>query len=216
MFKSERVPCYLNSFSGHGDDPDNKELKLVFHVFTITPELATEISPFIADRLFRNVDGEMTQARELSKASFASIQVPMQNLTLYPYPEAQPREGAAMIPGAAISNLRSVRDPSSIRLEFDVVIPMDSLTMDLVEKYYKATCFITMEAIQREIEMTDEESDADEQGLLQDAADAEPEMVGVGAADGKSAAAGRDDDASDTSHINRPKGGKTKRKEAVH
>lgn len=183
MFTSERVRCYLNGFSGHGDDADDKELKLVFFVAPISRELAAEISPYVADRLFRlfdadDKDGEWVPARELTKASFASVNVPMQNLAFHPFPEPQLYEDAPMIPGAAISNLRASRDKEDgkFRLEFDVVIPMDGMTMDLVEKYYKSSVFLTMTPVQKNF--GDEESvsvTVEEQANLQDAADGEAE-----------------------------------------
>ena len=50
MFSTRNVGCFLNSFGGHGDDTETKELKLVFHVNPIPPDLAIEISPQLADR----------------------------------------------------------------------------------------------------------------------------------------------------------------------
>ena len=156
MFKTERVCCYLNGFAGHGDDQESKELKLVFHVTPISQELATEVSPHLADRLFRwdGLDGTWQPAREITKASFASVHVQMQNITFHGLPEENREDRGVLVLGAAISNLRGRRafqDSFEFRLEFDVVVPMDSITMELVEKYYKSPCFLTMEPIQSEI-----------------------------------------------------------------
>jgi hypothetical protein len=169
MFTTARVGCYLNGFSGHGDDPDNKELKLVFHVSPITHDLASEIHSHLADRLFRKDISEATgnlewmPVREMPKASFASIAIHMQNVTFNDLPEAG-SEGV-IVPGASITNLRAARassDGFDFRLEFDAVVPMDESTMDLVEKFYKSTCFLTMEPVQREMEY---EPDAEQQAL---------------------------------------------------
>jgi hypothetical protein len=178
LFKSERIGCYLNGFAGHGDDNETKELKLVFHVTPITPELAAEVSPMLADRLFRkNIDGEWEPAREITKAMFASVAVPMQNIKFYAFPDMD-FTGGVMVQGAAISNLRAQRafsDSLDFRLEFDVVVQMDKVTMGLVEQFYKATCFLTMEQVQREMEYAEDRQQVEEQQSLQEAADAEPE-----------------------------------------
>ena len=186
MFKSKRVACYLNGFGGHGDDNENKELKLVFHITPIEQELAHEISPNLADRLFRrnlsDVRGEFEKdwipAREITKASFSSVAIQMQNIEFHELPDADVNMGV-MVSSAAISNLRAAKPhPESLnfRLEFDVVVPMDGITMRLVEKYYKATCFLTMEPIQRDIEYSkDDDAKVQIEASLQDAADAPAE-----------------------------------------
>lgn len=141
-------------------------MKLVFHVPAISYDLAAEISPQLADRLFRKLDGEWEPSQEITKAAFGSIHVEMQNITFFELPDGLHLNGVFM-PSCAISNLRAQRPFHDFRLEFDVVIPMDHSTMRLVEKYYKSTCFLTMEAVQREIELPAQP----ETQALQDAAD---------------------------------------------
>jgi hypothetical protein len=181
MFQSQRVGCYLNTFGGHGDDPDSKELKLVFHVNPLSYELATEVSPKLSDRLFRkNGDGEWEPVTEMPKASFSPIQIPMQNITFHELPEVTLSENSGvLVPGAAISNLRAAKayaESRDFRLEFDVVIPMDNSTMRLIEQFYKATCFLTMIPIQRELPAEGEDPAKVELSVsLQDAADSAEE-----------------------------------------
>lgn len=177
MFSSQNVPCILSNFSGHGDDAENKEVKLVFHVAPITHELAMEVSPRLADRLFRHntiaIDvPEWEPAREMPKASFSTIQIQMQNITFRGLPD---EKKGAMVPSAAISNLRAARafpESTDFRLEFDVVVPMDDVAMELIRKFYKSTCFLSMEQVQREIEIKlEDEKQAETHDLLQGAAD---------------------------------------------
>lgn len=172
MFKSQKVACFLNGFAGHGDDTEHKEMKFVFYVGAISQQLAHEVSPQIADRLFRkNEEDEWTPAKETTKATFAGITIPMQNITFYALPEdAGVFESGVLVENCAISNLRATRPTIEARLEFDVVVPMDSVTMRLVEKFYKAICFLTMEPVQRSLPV---EISTDEPSLgLQEAADA--------------------------------------------
>jgi hypothetical protein len=185
MFSSRRVACYLNGFAGHGDDPDAKELKLVFHIAPIIHMLAQEISPKIADRLFRDegADDGPEPAQEITKVSFAGVQVPMCNITFDELPEPVSKLPSVIVHGAAISNLRAakiVAGASNFRLEFDVVVPMDRTTMHLVEKYYKAACFLTMEEIQRKLEEPADQAQVEVSMSLQDAADEELEPVAAG------------------------------------
>jgi hypothetical protein len=178
MFKSGHVPCFLNTFAGHGDDNEAKELKMVFHVAPIPYELALEVSPHLADRLFRQDPEEGWQpVKEMPKASFATIQVPMQNITFHALPEGMIDDThGVLVEGCAVSNLRAARanvDGLDFRLEFDVVVPMDSITMDLVERFYKSTCYLSTEAIQREMEYPEKENDTERS--LQEAADGDGE-----------------------------------------
>jgi hypothetical protein len=196
MFKSRRVACYLNGFAGHGDDPESKELKLIFHITPIEHELARDISPKMADRLFRNGDVEPEPALEITKASFSSINVPMCNIKFDSLPDSDSMLPGVMVAGAGISNLRAakvVAGGSDFRLEFDVVVPMDGITMRLVEQYYKATCFLTMEEIQRKLEEPADQAQVEVSMSLQDAADEELEPVAAG--EGKSSRKRRGKDA---------------------
>jgi protein-tyrosine-phosphatase len=179
MFSTPKVPCFLNGFSGHGDDPDSKELKLVFHLNPITPDLAIEVSPHMADRLFRQVNGEYEAAKEISKAQFSHLNIKMQNIDFFDTPDSAK---AVTVHDVAISNLRANKEiTGEFRFEFDAVVRMDKETMRLVEKYYKSTCFLTMDAVQMTLAVEPESPDKQKnEGLLQDAAD------------GKSAGAGEE------------------------
>lgn len=189
MFQTRRVGCYLASFSGQCFGTDNKELKLVIHIEPISLDLANEVSPRIGDRLFRPVnEKEWEPARELTKATFADIHIPMQNIDFYGLPDPTSGEEGVEVQGASVSNLRASRVPGGqFRLEFDVVIPMDASTMRLVHRYFKGMCFLDMEAVQ--MEMAEEHPDDDiveVQMSLQEAADGEPDGKSAGAGEGKS------------------------------
>lgn len=187
MFKSKCVNCFLSGFAGHGDDTDNKELKLTFQVSPISQELASEVSPRLADRLFRFEEDEWRPSSEISKAAFASLQIKMQNIEFYELPEFVDTNQGTMVENGAISNLRASRatnDSAQFKLEFDVVVSMNAVTMRLVEKFYKAGVFLTMTEVQRTLEFSG--GDSEVSVSLQDAADSAP------AVDGKSAGAGDD------------------------
>jgi hypothetical protein len=170
MFSTPKVPCFLNGFSGHGDDTQSKELKLVFQISPITPDLAIEVSPHMADRLFRQINGEYEPAKEISKAAFSNLHIPMQNVDFYPTPDSGK---AVAIQNVAFSNLRAAKEiTGGFRFEFDAVVPMDKETMRLVELYYKATCFLTMDAVQMTLaEQPVDAGQQEKEQSLQDAAD---------------------------------------------
>jgi hypothetical protein len=191
MFISPNVQCFIHGITAKCDDPHSKELKLNIHISPIAYELAKEISPAIADRLFRFEKGDgpdpggWVPARELTKANFSGITVPMQNLKFAATPEST---GLVFVPGAAISNLRACKataESFDFRFEFDVLIPMDRTTLiDVVDKFFGVYCFITMEEIQQKIDLdVKDEAQAEQHDLLQEAADGE-------ASDAASAAAG--------------------------
>ena len=156
MFSTERVSAYLNNFTGVGDS-DEKELRLTFYVTPITYELAKEVSPQLADRLFRNItgNGDWQPAQEMPKASFSAINIDAQNLTIYALPEAADSiDDGVLIPQAKIFNLRAQRaypDKPDFRLEFDCVVPMDDTTMRLVERFFKGSCYLSTTPAQIEM-----------------------------------------------------------------
>lgn len=174
FFKSPRVGCFLNGFGGHGETED-KELKLTLQVNPISPDLAAEISPDLRDALFYMDAGEW-QRRAATKASFGSINIPLQNLRVFELPFGGGWQ-SDLIPSASIGNLRADKNEAGeYRLTFDVVIPMDRHTMQMVHRLFKASCFITTEEVQVEIPGGDQV--ALQTGLsLQDAADGDDAVV---------------------------------------
>jgi hypothetical protein len=179
MFATQNVPCYLSGFGGHGGDPENKELKLIFHIIPISHSLAVEISPLLADRLFRKGEEEWEPAKEMPKASFSSIQIQMQNITFRSTPD-MPK--GVTVDNCAISNLRVSRAYAAgndFKLEFDCVIPMDGETLRLIKQYYLGTCFLSMEQVQMTLQEQQPDADQQEkQQSLQDAADSADEGEG--------------------------------------
>lgn len=158
MFSSPKQQAYLAAFKGVGED-EEKAISLTFYITPVEYELAMEIDPHMADRLFRNSNGgDWLPAQEMPKASFSSIQIPKQNVTFHPHDQKMLLDNGVLIPSVKISNLRAARafpDKPDFRLEFEALVPMDKETVDLVRKYYKAVCFLSMEPTQGDLSLED-------------------------------------------------------------
>lgn len=158
MFTSQKVQSYLAAFKGCGED-EEKAISLTFYITPVKYELAMEIDPHMADRLFRNQNGGgWLPAQEMPKASFSSIQIPKQNVTFHPHDADMLIDNGVLILSVKISNLRAQRafpDKPDFRLEFEAVVPMDSETVGLVRRYYKQTCYLSMESAQDDLPFAD-------------------------------------------------------------
>lgn len=151
MFDTKKVSAYLNNFSGIGED-DKKELKLSIYVTPITYELASEVSPQLADRLFRkSTSDEWAPAAEIAKTSFMLGQLDPQRVTFHPHDDEKLDMYGVLIENARVSNIEARKafpDKPDFRLEFQMTVPMDESSMGIIRRYYKEKFFLSTEPMQ--------------------------------------------------------------------
>lgn len=146
MFTTEKVPSYLNNFSGIGED-EKKEIKLSIYVTPISYELANEVSPQIADRIFRKFNDEWTPALEVGKTSFIIGQIPPQRVTFLPHEDSLVEMFGILLENAHITGIEARKawpDKPDFRLEFVMTVPMDENSMTIIRRYYKEKVLLTM------------------------------------------------------------------------
>lgn len=151
MFKTEKVSAYLNNFTGKGDD-ERKELKLNLYVTPITYQLANEVSPHLADRLFRRAgNDEWNPCAEMPKAVFNIGDIPAQRVLFYPHQDEAVEKFGILVETARISGIQAVRafaDKLDFRLEFDMTVQMDDVTMGICRRFFKEPIYVSMEPVQ--------------------------------------------------------------------
>lgn len=151
MFKTAKVAAYLNNFGGKGDD-EHKELKLNVYVTPITYELASEVSPQVADRLFRRAgNDEWSPCAEMPKAMFNIGNIAAQRVTFFPHTDELVEMYGILVENARVSGIQATKpfsEKNDFRLEFDLTVPMDKTTMDICQRFYKEPVYISMEPMQ--------------------------------------------------------------------
>src|SRR3954470_21974201 len=109
MFTTPKISMYLNNFSGCGDD-ERKEMRLNFYVTPITYQLAVEVSPQLADRLFRKAgNDEWNPCAEMPKAMFSIGDIPAQRVTFFPHTDELVEMYGVLVEHARISGIQATR-----------------------------------------------------------------------------------------------------------
>lgn len=153
MFKTPKVPCWLQNFTGQGED-EKKEIRFTLYVNPITYGLAAEVSPHLADRLFRNIGGEWSPVSEMPKAVFTLGGMPAQRATFYPHNDELVEMYGVLVENCKISGIQATRafpDKPEFRLEFAMTVPMDEVTMGLIRRFYKEQFFLSTAPMQPEL-----------------------------------------------------------------
>lgn len=152
MFRTEKISIYLNNFNGQGEK-DKAEVRLDCYLTPITYELASEISPQLADCLFRkagNTDDWNPRA-EMPKAMFQIGDIPAQRVTFYPHKDDLVEMFGVLAENVRISGIQAVRaypDKLDFRLQFYMNIPKNKTVMDICDRFYKDEIYISMSEMQ--------------------------------------------------------------------
>jgi hypothetical protein len=155
MFRTPKVKSYLQSVKFQGKE-DNPLLQLTFYITPIPYELATEVSPRMADRLFRKgIDDKWAPSQELGSTRFTLGTIPMQSMEWHPAGEGTMEfDAGVMTQGVSINAIGALRlfaDSPDITLAIVCELPLDSLVVELARKYYRKNVFLTMADMQAEL-----------------------------------------------------------------
>ncbi len=250
MFRSPRVKSYLQSASFQGKE-DGPLMRLTFYITPITFDLATEVSPRLADRLFRKgTDDKWAPASELGNSRFVLGSLPMQSFEWHPAGEgALDFDAGVLTQGISITGIFALHlfaDSPDITLAITCEMPLDSHIVELARKYYRRSVWLTMADMQAELFPQAEPGivnpnakclhcgeparwiDSEKDFFCQkDVRKAKGEVTLIVPLESPAQAEARvlaeagivkndEPEQPDMSHANRPRGGKAKRREAVH
>lgn len=155
MFSTPKISIYLNNFNGQGEK-DKAEVRLDCYLTPITYELAAEVSPQLADCLFRRAGDtdEWNPRAEMPKALFQIGDIPAQRVTFYPHKDELVEMYGMLCDNVRISGIQAVRayqDKLDFRLQFYMNIPKNKTVMDICDRFYKDEIFVSMSEMQPEL-----------------------------------------------------------------
>ncbi len=153
MFKTPKVKAYLQAASWQGKEDDPKQ-RMTFYITPISFELAEEVSPKLADRLFRKDPntGKWMPARELGNGRFDLGTLPLQTMEWHPAGDGVLEyDAGVLVQGVtitAISALHLFADSDDTTLAIVCEVPLDAHIVDLARRYYRKSVWITMADMQ--------------------------------------------------------------------
>lgn len=156
MFKTPKVKAYLQAVKWVGKEDDPRQ-RMTFYITPISFELACEISPKLADRLFRkdpNTDRWMP-ARELGTGGFDIGTVPLQTMEWHPAGEGTlDFDAGQMVQGVTVNDISTLHlfaDSDDTTLAFVCECPLDAHIVELARKYYRKNVWLTMAQMQAKL-----------------------------------------------------------------
>jgi hypothetical protein len=222
MFRTPNVPVFMQkaSVEGRGED---KRVRFTFYITPFRHALAAELSPVIADLLFTfDTAGAPHPIQEMDLPHFNIGKIPLQLMEMRPSDDPAMEKYATMMERVQISNLIARKiypDDPNFTLEFRAEVPMNSLSMDMIEKFYQEKLFLTFEDMQMKLPTGEQAicSVCDDVAICMDEHENYFCEKDRGGAVGEvayiaklktPAEAAAPDENDDASHINKPKGGR--------
>jgi hypothetical protein len=154
MFRTEKIKVYLQNvgWKGKEDAPLNQ---LTFYITPITYDLASEISPEIAKAMFsKSIDNRQNPMAVLASTRFKTPKFQLQAVKFHPSMDPEVDNLGVLTEGWNIKALWAMHlfaDSDDLTLAFLMEAPLDKLTIELAQKYYKRQLYLTMTSMQTEL-----------------------------------------------------------------
>jgi len=150
MFTDEKVPCWLKKVSFEPGKDSETLMTLRFFVTPITYQLAKQVDPKIADRLFRSVGGDWLPVKESDRMGFHPITPEPCSIKYQLHEEIE--DGGGFIPHAAFSGLDGMKvfaDKPDFTLAFNAsfVIVDQHIAWTFITRL-RSTFFLTFARVQ--------------------------------------------------------------------
>jgi ribosomal protein L37AE/L43A len=152
MFQTPNVPAFMQKASIEGRK-DKKVIRFTFYITPIKHALAAEISPAMADRLFK-FDPSQTPhpVTEMDSPHFNLGKIDLQFMILNGSDDPKMSQHGTMLQSAQISHISARKlflpDNPDFSLIFRVEVPFDDIGFDMVRKFYDEKLFLTFEPMQ--------------------------------------------------------------------
>ena len=154
MFSSPKIECFVQSvkFSGKADEA---ELKVKFYITPLKALLAQELSESVCDQLFyKQGPSEFLPYQETTNIQINLGDIEMQNLELYPHAKEGADGAGQLIQNVTIGKIHAEKlfpDSPDWSLIFEAIMPKNSHSLQLMDKYYQHKVWITMQPVQQQL-----------------------------------------------------------------
>ena len=153
MFESEKLPHHVQSVKFSGDE-ETPSLIVAFYMTPVSHAIVYELSDRIAKQIFRREGKNEIPVAELGKTILNLGSIPAVNLEVFPHNQEGSDGSGQLIPGCKIGEVavdKLFADSSDWSLIWKCTMPLDSNSLDLMRRYYRKTCFLTLVAVQDEL-----------------------------------------------------------------
>jgi hypothetical protein len=157
MFQTPKIPAFIQGASLEGKE-DAQMVRFKIYITPIPHALACEVSPAIADRIFKFDASKTPQPiPEIQSVNFDIGTVDLQTMIMYPVDDPAMDDHAVMLKAVQISKISARKlfpeDPK-FSLIFDAELPKDDLSFSMMGKYFKRKVFLTFETMQQELPLS--------------------------------------------------------------
>lgn len=154
MFVTPKVSAYVQKASLEGKE-DKKFVRFTIYVTPILHALACEVSPAIADRLFKfDAAGEPHPVLEMQSTAFEIGEIPLQTMELHPVDDPAMDAHGVLLQAVQISAIHARKvfpeDPN-FTLIFNAEVPKNELAVKMMDRYFREKVFLTFATMQQEL-----------------------------------------------------------------
>ena len=156
MFGTPKIKAFVQGASLQGD-ADEQLIQFLIYITPIKHALAAEVSPIIADRLFKfDASGKPHPVTEMDKPTFNLGQIDLQKMVMHPSADEKMDRHGVTLERVQISKIHARKlfpDNPDFSLIFCAEVPKDQLSFDMMGKYFKREVFLSFEAMQLELKL---------------------------------------------------------------
>lgn len=154
MFQTPKIAAFVQKASMEGKD-EKKFVRFTIYITPILHALACEVSPAIADRLFKfDAAGEPHPVLEMQSTSFEIGAIPLQTMLMHPVDDPAMDDHGVMLQAVEISAIHARKvfpeDPN-FTLIFNAEVPKNSLAVQMIDRYFREKVFLTFATMQQEL-----------------------------------------------------------------
>lgn len=151
MFTTPKIKAFIQGASLEGD-ADEQLVKFLIHITPIKHALAAQMSPIIADRLFKfDQANKPHPVSEMDRPSFNIGTIDLQTMELHPSDDPKMDKHGVLLQAVQISKISARKlfpDNPNFSLIFSAELPKDDLSFSMMGKYFKREVYLTFEAMQ--------------------------------------------------------------------
>lgn len=154
MFSTPKIKAFIQGASLEGD-ADEQMVRFLIYITPIKHALACEVSPIIADRLFKfDAANKPHPVSEMDRPSFDIGAIDLQTMELHPSDDPKMDKHGVLLQAVQISKISARKlfpDNPEFSLIFSAELPKDDLSFSMMGRYFKREVYLTFEAMQQSL-----------------------------------------------------------------